>query len=873
MFAKSPSSPDPLSPRLSHHRTPTSGDTPRRPGSWQSMQVSARSATAPGTPVSPLSPLSPRIGSKALPLQPTLVTPDPRLTSPGTTLDDWAQAQGLSAEELQALQFAGLDPAAPEALSRWPLPDDTGRSVPGLPTAPRSGISSPSGWTELSVKSASGATQHYRFMPITTERDLRRLRQGLLMVELASALGTPGVVPPVHACFHRVDGVLTYGMLLPFDPYAPSAADAGLNPQRPGLVSQCLALDWLAFLMGQRIEPDDLVWEPQGNGLQLRLKLPPEAVLASGLNTGTSPGQPGVIDAEMLTRLARIDPAHWAREAASVLGDSAGDGLHQRLEWVRALDHRMVQVRGPALQRDPADPLLQLGGDDTAQLLDNVRAGKITADAARQQARHDSLAARILLEHGLQVTEARRSDPQETTSPRGSGRHTKGKSRIKVPRLKKIDVKALRQSLKLDDAAATSPREPRSARAPVSNDTLELNTLKVYNTLKPYEARLAQRHASKEGLTEALTDARTLHLELVRQLDHARADAERDEQPLSSELDALRTSIKQGLGAIEGAARLWQSLTMHEAPWPAHGWSVQDLVDLVRAGLGGEAVAPALHCGAHAREILDAHRMGLSSSWPLVGRSVLEDVARSQGSSVQRLREQQNWAQAAQAVVELKGKEPTSPRSPRPGRMPPPTAMPYAPAAFRQTLLRNTSKLWMVGERMTQAVAAADAYDQAMTRLKDPAVPLDAGCQAAELAGVALNEALTRLANGFTPSESEAAVELLAELQTSLSGQMQVLSRLPALAQAVRQRLPQGWTRSSLASDLLMLTGSGGPDMDYVAHGFLAGWSAEDILSAHGQAWPSWMMDWGHSLAEAQSRRPQATAGMKKLIAGWRPSH
>jgi len=872
MFAKSPSSPDPLSPRLSHHRTATAGDQPRRPGSWQSIPVSARSATAPGTPASPMSPLSPRIGSKGLPMQPTPVTPDPLLASPGFTVDDWAHTQGVSPEELQALQLAGLDPAAPDTFEHWPLPDDTGRSVPGLPTAPRSGMAPPSGWTELSVRSASGSVQHYRFMPITVPRDLRRLRQGLLMAELASALGAPGVMPAVHACFHRVDGVLTYGMLLPFDPYAPSAADAGLNPQRPGLVSQCVALDWLGFLMGQRIEPDDLVWEPQGNGLQLRLKLPPETVLASGLNTGSGPGHPGVIERDMLTRLARTDPAHWGREASSVLGDSAGDGLRQRLEWARSLNDSMVQVIGPASQRESTGLLQQLGGDDIAELLEKVKAGKITVEAARQQARHESMAARIVLEHGLQVAAARRSDPQEITSPRGSGRQTKGKSRIKVPRLKRIDVKALRQSLKLDDGAPTSPRESRSARAPVSNDTLELNTLKVYNTLKPYEARLAQRHASKEALTEALTDARSLNLELVRQLDHARADAERDDQPLSAELDALRTSIKLGLGDIEGAARLWQSLTMHEAPWPAHGWSVQDLLDLVQAGLGGDAVAPALHCGAHAREILDAHRLALPPSWALVGRSVLEDAARAHASSAQVLREQQNWAQAARAAAEIKNKEPTSPRSPRARMVPASTAMPQAPQPFRQILLRNTSKLWIAGERMEQALATAKAYDEAMTRLKDPAAPLDAGCQAVQVASLALSEALARLASGFTPSESGPAAELMSELQAALAEQQKVLSRLPALAQAVRQRLPQGWTRSSLTSDLLTLTGNGGPDEDYMAHGFLAGWSAEDILAAHREGWPSWMMDLGHDLAEAHARRSQAAAGMKKLIASWRLS-
>lgn len=872
MFAKSPSSPDPLSPRLSHHRTATAGDQPRRPGSWQSIPVSARSATAPGSPVSPLSPLSPRIGSKGLPVQPTSVGPDPQLPSPSNALNDWALAQGLSPQELQALQLAGLDPAVPDTFEHWPLPDDTGRSVPGLPAAPRSGTAPSSGWAELSVVSASGTVQHYRFMPITTDRDLRRLQQGRFMAELADALGAPGVAPQVHACFHRVDGVLTYGMLLPFDPHAPSATDAGLNPQRPGLVSQCLALDWLAFLMGQRIEPDDLVWEPQGNGLQLRLKLPPEAVLASGMNTGAGPGQPEVIERDMLTRLAQTDPALWTRKAALVLGDNAGDGFHQRMEWARQVDDRMVQVREPAARRDHGDALQHLGGDETAQRIEKVKAGKITAHAARQQARHESLAARIVLEHGLQVAAARRCDPQETTSPRGSGRQTKGKSRIKVPRLKRIDVKALRESLKLDDGAPTSPRESRSARVPVSNDTQELNTLKVYNTLKPYEARLAQRHASKEALTEALTNARTLNLELVRQLDHARADAERDAQPLSAELDALRTSIKQGLGDIEGAARLWQSLTMHEAPWPAHGWSVQDLVDLVQAGLGGDAVAPALHCGAHAREILDAHRLALPPSWALVGRSVVEDAARAHGSSAQVLREQQNWAQAARAAAELRNKEPTSPRSPRPRMVPASTAMPQAPQPFRQTLLRNTSKLWMAGERMAQALAAAEAYDLAMARLKDPAVPLEAGCQATQVAGLALSEALARLGTGFSPSDSMAAAELMTELQASLAEQQTVLSQLPALAQAVRLRLPQGWTRSTLASDLLTLAGSGGPDADYMAHGFLAGWSAEDILAAHQEGWPSWMMERGHNLAEAHVRRPQAAAGMKKLIAGWRLS-
>lgn len=547
MFAKSPSSPDPLSPRLSHHRTATAGDQPRRPGSWQSIPVSARSATAPGTPASPMSPLSPRIGSKGLPMQPTPVTPDPLLASPGFTVDDWAHTQGVSPEELQALQLAGLDPAAPDTFEHWPLPDDTGRSVPGLPTAPRSGMAPPSGWTELSVRSTSGSVQHYRFMPITVPRDLRRLRQGLLMAELASALGAPGVMPAVHACFHRVDGVLTYGMLLPFDPYAPSAADAGLNPQRPGLVSQCVALDWLGFLMGQRIEPDDLVWEPQGNGLQLRLKLPPETVLASGLNTGSGPGHPGVIERDMLTRLARTDPAHWGREASSVLGDSAGDGLRQRLEWARSLNDSMVQVIGPASQRESTGLLQQLGGDDIAELLEKVKAGKITIEAARQQARHESMAARIVLEHGLQVAAARRSDPQEITSPQ---------------------AQALDKAINAYDKASVQEKKPATLQQPQVAQALRslLDQLQEEQRLLAPLCKSGRIKELKYLGVEIPTNSRLVEMmatsELKKDLFNAWTDAGLDVRDLARgglgdlALEDLDSAVPDGLsspGAVAGA--------------------------------------------------------------------------------------------------------------------------------------------------------------------------------------------------------------------------------------------------------------------------------------------------------------------------------
>lgn len=314
------------------------GNTAKETGAWQDTPLSARSADAKGTPKASSLQF---IGTKSLPAQSVPKPTDARLDSPDNppppatdtpatdtpTIDrrpDWARQHKLSPDEWEALILAGLDATQLDACNDWPLPDDTARHVQAQEPAAKSGKLPPEGWVEVSVKPTSGATQHHWFMPITTMADLRRLRQGRFLMALADALGTPGVVPPLHAFIHRVNGRLVYGMLVPFDLQALSAADAGLNPQRPGLVSQCVALDWLAFLTGQRIEPEDLVWVPQGDGYQLRWRLPPQGVVTATVNDGAGADRPALIDRDMLDHLQQMDTAGWGEQALPALGTTGG---------------------------------------------------------------------------------------------------------------------------------------------------------------------------------------------------------------------------------------------------------------------------------------------------------------------------------------------------------------------------------------------------------------------------------------------------------------------------------------------------------------------------------------------------------------------
>ncbi len=855
----------PVSPRLSSHRVkPALG-----PG--LAPPVSPRDGSSTDKP-KPL----PRPGAQRLPIKPASVRPDPDLTqvplpplplSPPVSepaspapLPAWAKEAGLGAAETQALQRAGF---TEDRMADWPLPDMTARSWLPRPAAPASGRPTPLGMTEVSRQVAPGQVEHLWFMPITNDRELRRLRQGLFLMALARELGIPGAAPPVQAGFEPTARGLTYGMLVPFDPASMPALDAGLNPEQPDLIGQCVALDWLSYLIGQSIDPADLVWTQPGNDRHLRPRLPLAAPLPSVMNTGSGPARPDVIDRAMLSRLQQIDLGAWKQHATEALGSLAGCELADRLEQARAADSRFVVVKEPSQGWNCPTVQQSLGSEDSREALERVRAGKTTPEQARHDRRHDGLAVRIPLEHGL-------AQIQQVGSPRGSSRPAP----LKVPRPKTLGKgrkphdgtsAALRKTLVLGEPVPSSPRGTLSPRQPVSEDPSFLHSRKIHEALKPYQQALCQRQ--EKGAV--MLTARSLNLALVKLLDQAEASAEELGTALEPGLSQLRYQIKAQTVLIEKAMSLSNALVIQNTPVPLGAWTPQLRMDLVSAGAHVDTVAPALHCGATGEEILKAHQLALPPSWPLLGQALLQEAARLHNTTAQALRSEVGWAELAAAMHQARDQQAMSPRSSRIGTRRQP-AQQVAEPTFQQTLTLNTSRLWVDGRQLPEAVKAARAFDAAYTLLSTTDLR-DAGLLAvrrntATQALQELRKCLQVLSQALVASASPEGPSIVSDLEKRLIGHEAQIATAQAHAQSIGRRLPPKLPRTPSVGDLLRLTGPDGPDLDYVVHGLLVGWESHDILAAHAAKWSPWVMEWGSTFSDAQTREDLAQASARSIL-------
>lgn len=732
-------------------------------------------------------------------------------------LPAWARQKGLSPAELEALRHAGF---TEDRMDDWPLPEHAARTWQALPSAPGCGMPAPLGMTEVNRRIAHGGTQHLWFMPIHNEQDLQRLRQGLFLMALAQALGMPGAAPAVHAACERTGQGLTYGMLIPFDPDALPAIDAGLNPLLHEHIGQCVALDWLGFLIGRPLAPADLVWIPQDSGHRLCPRLPLDGPVAPSKQAGPEPVLPDVIDRTLLDRLEQIDCDRWAREASRALGPQAAAAFVRRLDMARDDLGNRVAVREATTDWTSPEIRRDLGTDRTWTRLEGVRTGQLGALQARECSRHDSLALRIPLEQGL-------ARCHESRDPKG------------VP-----------------------PRRTAQDVEPLSRP----EDYPVRSALRLYERALDQ---PLQGAARGLHETRALNKELVRFLDKAQATAAEHGSALPDHLIRLRQQVKSESPLIDQALSLHSALVMRGAPSPVDGWSPRRLMDLAACGARVDTVAPALHCGATGQEIRDAHLRGLSPSWPLLGQALLQAGARQHHTTAQALRPGTSRAQLAEAMQQVRDRQVNAPTPTRLGTRMGPAERDSPTVSFAHELLLHTSLLWLDGGRMGRAVQTARAFDRAdatlaTTDLRDAAL-LEERRQNALTALALLHAELNTLWRALDPSETQAC-DMLRALQTRLAGRQTQLAALKAHAQAVGLRLPPGLPRHPHAGDLLNLTAAGGPDLDYAVHGLLLGWEGHDILAAHAARWPAWVMEWGSGFADAQTRLDLARASVNPIL-------
>lgn len=300
----------PLPPRPTDDGT---GDTARSPR-W-----------LPDFPTTQKTPRSRLIGSDHTRGSGTL--PDP--------LEAWRRQAGLRQAEARSLVHAGF---SIDERHRWPLPDATARTVQLLPVAEKPVEPPPPGWTSLSFQPSGAPARHFWFQPIQSERDLRRLRHGLFLRDLAADLGMPESMPQIHPFFHRDGGHPVYGMLVRIDPGACPASDPSLATDSALQRRHGNALDWLAALCNLQLPPEELVWTLGHQGLTLRPLLPvAPAPVPGGLGFGTDigPRTPPVISPDLALRVALLDLGKWTDPAYPFLDPVQREQFVERvrLSW------------------------------------------------------------------------------------------------------------------------------------------------------------------------------------------------------------------------------------------------------------------------------------------------------------------------------------------------------------------------------------------------------------------------------------------------------------------------------------------------------------------------------------------------------------
>lgn len=795
-----------------------------------------------------------RSGQPAPLLSPRLATPRPgslALPELPPAWSQWAQLHGLQPSEARSLMRAGF---TEQDLDHLPPPDLQARRVERLkPVQPPPGRP-PEGWTALSVQPASGPAEHYWFQPIQDDRGLRQLNRSLFVQYLADCLGVPAAVPQVHPAFHGDGESLRYGLLMQAAPGAAQAVATGLDTRSGQALAQTQALEWIGVLSESSIEVEDLVWFPGAGPASLRPRLPlPEPLSTHVPLPAWAIRLPERMDATMASRLRELDQADLVEQAGRRLPPDQGTRVLQRVALAQeAMANGERQVADESAWLEPA-PLDDLGLKAARTAARQART-ESDRDQARVRAARHSLAARIVLEHGLALRLA--SPPgspyrSPLGSPPGSPHRSPAASPPGSPR------RSARPQRRTLPPARSSP-PPSGATADWQDRLQALETQAAAYALLVHAPLPAASHA--EAQIRHLLELEGIHAQLRQTARDLQAEvpAERLPRHLTDPLDDDAIALPRALALVRHLAA--QQVALPE-PRP----SAQGLMALVMTGGGSaESIAHALAAGASMQEIVSAQMQTLPPVWALLASQLLEAAAALPGAGVTRgeLQRRHPLPEVAVAALKVVGR-------PRPRKtLVVAPATPLNRTTHAEHIGRAASRLYVSQAVMTEVLEAAKAHEDSRQRLQATPVLSDALASARSEAMQAhqrLLHALDQLYAQHQTEEGDWQRGFIENRRSELDAEHYAMSQLGAAVVALRKRLPAD-RLDITAGELLPLQAQDGPDPGYQALGLMAGWRCSDILLAHRNRWPSWAMACGPEPVSAEKVYRKAASGMGRLL-------
>lgn len=778
----------------------------------------------------------------------------------------WAQEQGLPPAETQALLDAGLTP--PE-IAPLLLPGPESRAIQRARASQAPlGVTPPTGWLALSFEQHGTGTRHCWFHPIHTHLQLERLQRGLFLRRLASGLGMGAQMPEVLPFFHHDGTQAIYGLLIDAHPAAASAVAGWMDKPTAHDLRQCVALDWLAYLIEVPINHDQLLWLQDTQGRHLLNRLPLDAPPTHQIIRTEVPPRPLLIDADWAQGLLTLTPERIDAMAQDCLDPAMSGQLRVRIAAVQDEVSRGVALKVPSSDWMAASTTRNLGLDVARKRGRQVVAGKQAVDQARTLTRPDSLAARLTLEHCIL---SRQSSPGSSplASPLSSPR---GSTRVKH---------ALRRALKSDPVQALTDPDQQARHGVLQSRWAQ------YRLCRDQPLGWGMDRSSgpgePQGVGLVFNQLRHIQTQMTQELQTLGA-----QKPLPQDLQDILAELQTDAYRFAAAEHLLQQLETHAVPVPLQPTSATGLMTLsALEGLSTEAIIRDIRAGASTQDIITAHALKLQPGWVLLAQGALDQQAQAlalqPGSANlseirQRLRQTHPLPTTAQALRQII-RTPQRPKSGRrsahasPHLRPMPTHPQRTPIA--QRLVQHTSTLWNATRHLAKVRDAAMAYEDQrrslgtlnLVSLNDQHTALIATREA----GDALARELAAIAPLLEGDGQETARELLASLKKQLAQESAAINSLRLHEQTLARLIPPERLDTITVGELLPLLEDGGPDIGFLLHGLLIGWSCADILRAHLAHWPAWGMECGATFAEAVAVLERVSPRLASHIQQMRP--
>lgn len=778
----------------------------------------------------------------------------------------WEQEQGLQPAETQALVDAGLEP--PQVLPML-LPGPEIRAIQRTRSRPApTGVTPPTGWLALSFDEAGIGLRHYWFQPINTHLQLERLQLGLFLRQLASALGMEAQVPEVRPFFHH-DGTQTiYGMLIEAQPGAASAVAGWMDKPTAHELRQCVALDWMAYLIEVPINHDQLLWTRDTQGRHLTTRLPADAPASYQLTTTEAPPRPLLIDTDWARKLLALSARRINAMADRCLTPSMVTQLLDRITAVQNEVSRGVAQQIPSSDWMTASVSHDLGLDEARKRGRQVVSGKQAVDKARTLTRADGLAARLTLEHSIL---SRQSSPGSSplASPLSSPR---GSKRVKH---------ALQRTLKSDRVQTLTDPDQQARHGVLQSRWASYRLLRD----QPLTWGFDRTSASREplGTGNVFKELRHIQSQLIPELQALGA-----QKPLPDDLQDILTELQTDAKRLAAGEHLLQQLETHGVPEPLEPTSATGLMTLCALeGLSTDAIIRDIRTGASTQDLISAHALKLQPGWIQLAQGVIDQQAQAlalqsgtenQSEIRQRLRQTHPLPTTAQAVRQIIH-TPQRPKSGRRSRHASPYLhpMPTRPqrTAIDQHLALRTSVLWVASTRLKPVRDAAMAYEKQrlllaqlkLSSLTDHHADLIATRKAVD----ALTQELASIIPFLEGDEQEPGRQVLSTMKRQLAQESAAIDSLRLHEQTLSRLLPPETLDTIAVGELLPLLEDGGPDIGFLLHGLLIGWNCADILRAHLARWPAWGMECGATFAEAITAFERASPKVASSIQQMRP--